>query len=104
MAHTKGPWWQADGSIRAQFEGEEVQIALVSTTRWSHPDGGKTRRLQAQSNDNARLIAAAPELLAALETLLAMTVEGECNYDAQGQEWPEVVQARAAIARAKEAQ
>ena len=50
---------------------------------------------------NARLVAAAPELLEACKALLASAVEGECSYDSQGDEWPEIQQARAVIAKAQ---
>ena len=67
MAHTPGPWRVGEGrSITAQFEREEVQIASMSRSSWTFPDGGKNRRLAAQMDANARLIASAPELLEAL--------------------------------------
>lgn len=65
QTHTPGPWKIEEGkSIQAQFEGEDVQLCLVNTTRWSQPDNGKNLRLAVQSEANARLIAAAPDLLA----------------------------------------
>ena len=59
MSHTPGPWFNIDDSfIRARFphqNGEHV------ATVWSHG--------AAQTAANARLIAAAPDLLAALVPL-----------------------------------
>ena len=44
---------------------------------------------------------AVPDLLAACKAMLQSAVDGECSYDAQGNEWPEIVQARAATAKAR---
>ncbi len=73
---TPGPWTvDEDGrAILAQFEGEQVQIAAMSRTSWSNERGGagKNARLGAQREANARLIAAAPDLLAAVQALFPM--------------------------------
>ena len=69
---TPGPWVAKDASIRATWDtGETVQVALLTTTHWSYPDKEScNKRMRAETEANARLIAAAPDLLAALDDLL----------------------------------
>jgi hypothetical protein len=70
--HTPTPWWLEDGnSIMAEFEGQKVQIAVMSHTRWPYPDNGKTQRLHEQSKFNAELMISAPDLLVEVERLQA---------------------------------
>ena len=80
MKPTPGPWHVANG---VQIRGEREQIAKVWMMR-----GG-------EGNANARLIAAAPELLEAL---------AEVVNAADGESWsqlgPSLSKARAAIAKA----
>jgi len=40
-------------------------------------------------------------MVAALEGMLAAAIDGDYSYDEHGGEWPEIVQARAALARVK---
>jgi len=82
MKHTKGPWDWTEGS-------GEYEIELVG------PVGGEDSILYHGANwpvikANARLIAAAPELLEALEDILA-------NIDG----FPDTSKALAAIRKAK---
>ena len=84
--HTPGPW-------RAQIN--HCNHAVISTDGF---DIALLRASDCDSEANARLIAAAPDLLAALEDILA-------RYESAGvQCYPEarreVIAARAAIARA----
>lgn len=68
---TKGPWRVEGNIIMATWEtGEPVQVATLSTTRWSEPDGGRNDRMRAETRANAALIAAAPDLLAWLKVAL----------------------------------
>ena len=67
--HTPGPWKLDGFSIMAQFEGQEVQIASMSRTSWSQPDGGKNRRLIKQNEANGPLMVTAPDLLALVEAV-----------------------------------
>ena len=67
--HSTGPWRLDYSSIMAQFEGEEVQIASMSRTSWSQPDGGKNKRLGEQNKANGALIVVAPDLLALVEAV-----------------------------------
>jgi len=48
-----------------------------------------------------RLMDAVPDLLAACEAMLREAVDGEYNRDQDGNEWPEITAARAAIAKAR---
>lgn len=77
--HTPGPREAEDNSIIATFEGEEAQVAIVARTSWGYPDGGKNKRFRSHKEADARLIAAAPQLLEALE----MAVEAIANSDAK---------------------
>ena len=80
MKPTPGPWHVANG---VQIRGEREQIAKVWMMR-----GG-------EGNANARLIAAAPELLEALaEVVNAADGEGWSQLD------PSLSKARAALAKA----
>lgn len=67
MSHTPGPWFVSERrSICAKWLGEdEVQLASMSTTHWTQSDDGKNAKMAEALDANARLIAAAPELLAA---------------------------------------
>jgi len=40
-------------------------------------------------------------MVEALEGMLAAAIDGDYSYDEHGGEWPEIVQARAALARVK---
>lgn len=85
--HTPGPWY---------VTGSDVGGAMIVTNdaivaRW--PENGPLRG----QVPNARLIAAAPDLLAALEHLLADA--RACEMDV-GQYSGSLIEARAAIAKA----
>ena len=89
-AHTPGPW-------KAHFEeayfvtGPDLgRVAMMMNLKGAHGLGG--RRSGDESAANCRLIAAAPELLAALEFVVA--AYGTLESGA-------IDQARAAIAKAK---
>jgi len=79
--HTPGPW-------KAHAEGGtvfgELGLLIAST-----PD---------RNAENARLIAAAPELLEALECLLSL---GASEHFGKWDDWEEVKAAKAAIAKAQ---
>lgn len=60
--HTPGPWTIDSNAIVATFEGQEVQLCSMNRTQWSAPHQDKNLRLAAQTQANARLIAAAPEM------------------------------------------
>ena len=77
--HTPGPWHIANG---VQIRSNRDQIAKI----WMMRDG--------EGRENARLIAAAPDLLEALNELAA------CGAEAWGEDRPCVKWAHAAIAKA----
>ena len=77
--YTKGPWHIANG---VQIRSNRDQIAKI----WMMRDG--------EGRENARLIAAAPDLLEALIEL------ADCGAEAWGEDRPCVKLARAAIAKA----
>lgn len=70
MSHTPGPWRasqsvnQYDLHIAEVYHGRTAIIADGRGDRWASPDFD-------ESGDNARLIAAAPELLAAIKLTAA---------------------------------
>ena len=96
--HTPGPWKVselfADGEIIRVFRTYEVvtpEYDVCADLPW----GGPIR-----NEADARLIAAAPELLAALEAALA-SLEGQRRVDQSNEDLAAVYQARAAITKAK---
>jgi hypothetical protein len=102
---TPGPWTMTEqGSPSAYVEDSETSIGIVSPT-------GRVAAVEGWDNalDNARLIAAAPDLLAALEGLLseAEGMDSQIHGEWGTGVWPggddvkEIVDARAAIAKAK---
>jgi hypothetical protein len=92
--HTPGPWWVKPGHSVVDVESAQGHVATVEG------DDGYWVRHTAVDAANARLVAAAPELLAFLEIALE---DYECRMGAVSAEqmpghW--IVQARAAIAKA----
>ena len=89
--HTPGPWIQAKHSPADVIVGGNTMIATAR-------DGlnGIDRE---QAVANARLIAAAPELLTALQALLDGAVRHEVR-DGYEAHYPEIAAARAVIAKA----
>ena len=98
MAHTPGPWEVGRGAgwivTRPHAVGRrEAALAIGMTPAYSLISAPTCKWFKdGEAEANARLIAAAPDLLAALEALADVP-------DVQG--WPETDQARAAIAKAK---
>lgn len=95
--HTPGPWEIEEESgghsiTNRSFTGDEWCIAEVY---------GKTDT----SIANANLIAAAPDLLDALESVTKMAIKGDqYSYDDWGQDYvedPRVTKAKAVIAKAR---
>ncbi len=82
VQHTPGPWYldERERSIIGKCDTGTKRIAVMNKS-WP------------QHDPDARLIAAAPELLASLEEVLAYCVE-------HGHNWMCMAQARAAIAKA----
>jgi hypothetical protein len=82
--HTPGSWEIDDNYIISSIDGIYYQICKLS---------GRGDRTEA----NARLIAAAPELLAACEELLRVVYEGDWHTEVQ----PALDKAKVAIAKAR---
>lgn len=104
--HTPGPWHVQDdhGKRWIETSGNDDTIAEI------HRRNSKGSVYSCkEANANARLIAAAPDLLAALEYLLAAYVaEQHSEFDFPNDEWSAegrddeyALKAMAAIARAK---
>jgi len=91
--HTPGPWAgpyrHVDGQDCILSPSETASDAVVAwLDRWTGPHADEQAA-------NARLIAAAPDLLAALAALLRV-----CDEELDPKRTPEMAAARAAIARA----
>lgn len=101
--HTPGPWEYIDGSKTASMQfgpvcvirGSGKQIASFS---WQSPSVNFPSKDESQAN--ARLIAAAPELLEALERILEVRVNGWDNIWAGSNRCQDI--ARTALSKAKE--
>ena len=88
--HTKGPWCAAIDECATVRDSRDNQLAMV--TYLFTKTGG--RRSGDEVSANARLIAAAPELLEALE-------EAVCALEVCGKDYRATEIARIAIAKAK---
>lgn len=94
MTHTQGPWVVEPITNEEEAYGvyASAENAFVAVTPWGP-----------NTEENAHLIAAAPDLLAALQYLLAQTIEADEDASiglTEGEE--EAAQmARAAISKAK---
>ncbi len=69
MKHTPGPWKEHEGFIIGRFNSDN-EIHDICDPRCAPPDANTI----CEMNANARLIAAAPELLSALQDLLETTI------------------------------
>lgn len=102
--HTQGPWHivlYGDGNSRVIHSDENTRVCFMASAL----DGDNAAALRI--NANAHLIAAAPDLLAALEGLLPeLDIEIEARQlGGNAEDWADIERltdaARAAIARAK---
>lgn len=85
--HTPGPWRVSSGMV--ETEANSLPIAWMDR----EPGNGT---LPVERDENARLIAAAPELLSALKAILGGQLHGSIDLYAQRFE-----DARAAVAKAE---
>jgi hypothetical protein len=101
MTHTPGPWHIGEKrrdeiDIKHANKDTPGAISLVlakAIARQSWTDEGEA---------NARLIAAAPDLLAALEQLIELCAVGDVDESTEALGWgATILSAKAAIARAK---
>lgn len=88
--HTPGPW-------KVSRTGEELQISAISTPGYFAVIRGACAGAHEQGEANARLIAAAPELLEALEELVGWLAEARLEMGGH----IGLDDARAAIAKAR---
>lgn len=99
--HTPGPWSQSHRKSGNGYSTTEVYCAAgqtIATLAWypvPTPTGTTTSR-----EANARLIAAAPDLLAALQDLFGAELEKCMAFDGHDDQMEAVERARAAIAKA----
>lgn len=108
--HTKGPWNISPDKTRTR--GIDIIAAgrrkIVASVYW--PFGDWNKEAQEHASANARLIAAAPELLEALQSQMAAhfatwmaaraDYEGSTLSASLFEKEPEVIAARAVIAKA----
>jgi hypothetical protein len=91
--HTLGPWTILEDAFA--YPGIEADGGTFSVVILGYPDhgddGGVRGRTEEEALANAHLIAAAPDLLEALESMLAITDRDHVVWD----------EAREAIAKAK---
>jgi hypothetical protein len=96
--HTPGPWFVDKAPSTLGGNGFSVHghggAAMICT---AFP-GGSTDRIESVAEANARLIAAAPDLLDALQGLVALLPDPELDADEVQREY--VLVAKAAIAKA----
>lgn len=89
--HTPGPWYEKGTTVFMDIGDRAYEIAMCAD--WSE-----------ETSANARLIAAAPDLLAALEAVLIRAEQEyqELTDGAHGKfaDFPESISARAAIEKA----
>ena len=92
--HTPGPW-SVDGEVIRGDEQSNGSVSVACILDGAYPYG---RRAGKSARANARLIAAAPELLEALNNLLsACDLPGDRDREIE----QAIPHARAAIAKAK---
>lgn len=109
--HTPGPWstqlWKLGENKTPQIvvNGKSDCIAFVKDL-WPEKQGDEMR--DAEMNANARLIAAAPDLLAAARSILEMTAAALCHVNCVHPAFTSIKAAhdaaKLAIAKAKGAQ
>ena len=98
MSHTPGPWIVESGDSTSKFiydnKGEDGYLGALATVEHGDPD-----ELEA----NACLIAAAPELLAALEAAVYFLEENKerIGYATRSPMHKKIEEMNAAIAKAK---
>lgn len=99
--HTKGPWTTDEDDHDAPHQNIKVKAGKHHTVCTVWIDDAPVRNFNSAQQANARLIAAAPELLAALKFIVS-----EWGYDGHGGELEDgesevIDKVRAAIAKAE---
>ena len=98
--HTHGPWWSPDGkTIKQDYRPlTEVGGCIIAGVMGGSTSGPFFIEVDEEVSANARLIAAAPELLEALDRLVKW---GQAQKTADGSGFHSLEQAREAIAKAR---
>ena len=103
MTHTEGPWERSGQTIRSATGTSITRTAFNYCADVSEdPEWHEAGPLELEATANARLIAAAPDLLAALKALLE-SIESVDFSDGMTLDRIPWVQAEDAITKAKEA-
>jgi hypothetical protein len=92
VKHTPGPWYVHGPTIVGGIDCCDIPYGVAHVLNPYAGTVGASERVTA----NARLIAAAPDMLASLEDLIK-AVE---NFVPLAEEWPELAMARTAITKA----
>jgi len=73
--YTKGPWTMRESNFAFHIYGvfKKSKNAFITAAYWKNPDYGASRE---EAKANAQLIAAAPELYEALNTLVQFVADG----------------------------
>ena len=105
--HTPGPWetGKQNGhggiSIEANINAQIATVYLgIISSNWKRGKETFARPENAEALANARLIAAAPELLEACEAALNYMINNARSYGGDENEFPSVIKLRDAIAKA----
>ena len=78
--HTPGPWSNTPGQPTIWANDGETKVATIEDLPWITLSSGRRTSDTATEDANARLIAAAPDLLAALESAhLALVTCNSCH-------------------------
>ena len=96
-AHTPGPWADDKAAHDAPYQDIDIKAGSHRTVCTIWIDDAPVHDFNAEQNANARLIAAAPDLLEALEDLIRNHKENK----GEGLGIGPLMKAKAAIAKAK---
>ena len=106
--HTPGPWHVGNGDVfadgTAASDFDDRVICAIGKSGFRSHEYAPVQAHKPEGQANARLIAAAPDLLNALQGVMDILGRPQINASGMGAEWdyvgPRVAAARAAIAKA----
>lgn len=90
MSYTPGPWFVDDSHVRTAINAKDKHVAMVNLEVPVEEHKG-----------NVNLIAAAPDMLDALESCLSYMVNLARSFGRNTDELPSVLKTKQAIAKAK---
>ncbi len=101
--HTPGPWSVEDNAIMADVGAYIATVSTAGDFPCLDQDEETQEHVKAECAANARLIAAAPELLKYLASFVRLSDEKIKNPEMAWPTWetPLLIEARAAIAKAE---